>query len=98
WYAQAGAAGAYEQILEFFPKSLSVAAADRVKWATKVTDAHTITFPAGDASATLDYHHFVCEGDLLGRDTPAADPPAPPCSNPAKFEAHFTPFPAGGTT
>jgi plastocyanin len=98
WYAQAGAAGPYEQVLEFFPSSLTVAAGDSVKWTTKVTDGHTVTFPAGDASAADDYHHYVCEAGLLRTDTPAAAPPASPCANPADFEVHSTPFPAGGTT
>jgi len=98
WNAQAGAAGPYEQVLEFFPRSLSVKAGDRVAWTTKVTDAHTMTFPDGDASAADDYHHPVCEGGPLSTDTPAAEPPAPPCSNPTNFEVHSTPFPAGGTT
>jgi plastocyanin len=98
WNAQAGAAGAYEQVLEFFPRNLSITAGDGVKWTTKVTDPHTMTFPAGDASAADDYHHFVCEGAPLSPDTPASAPPASPCANPGNFEVHSTPFPAGGTT
>lgn len=97
WNAQAGAAGPYEQVLEFFPRSLRITAGDSVKWTTTVTDAHTMTFPEGDASAAVDYHKFVCEAGLLGGDTPTAAPHGVSCPNPVNFESHFFPFPAGGS-
>jgi plastocyanin len=98
WKVQAGAQGRYEQVLEFFPGSFSITPGDSIKWTTKVNDIHTVTFPDGDASAADDWHTFVCEGGLLGTDTPAAAPPASPCPKPANFEEHILQSPAGGTT
>ena len=98
WYALAGAQGPNTQVLEYFPRNLNIAPGDSVKWTTKVIDPHTVTVPSGDASVAVDYHHPVCEAGLLHPDTPAAEPPAPPCAKPADFEMHSTPFPAGGTT
>lgn len=96
WNAQAGTEGPHEQVLEFFPSSLSVATGDSVKWTSKAHDIHTVTFPNGTASAADDFHQFVCEAGPP--DAPAAPPPAPPCADPTTFESHFTGAPAGGTT
>ena len=95
--AQAGAEAAHEQVLEFFPSSLSVTAGDSVKWTSKAHDIHTVTFPSGPASAADDFHQFKCEATpSTNPDTPASATP-PFCTNPADFESHWTPGPAGGT-
>lgn len=96
WNAVAGTEGQHEQVLEYFPKSLSITTGDSVKWTSNAHDIHTVTFPDGAASAADDFHQFVCEAGPP--DTAAAAPPAPPCANPANFESHFTGGPAGGTT
>lgn len=96
WNVQAGAQGPHEQVLEYFPRNFQVTAGDSVKWTQPTNDIHTVTFPAGAASAADDFHHFVCEGGPP--DTPAAAPPAPPCAVPPNFESHFTGGPAGPTT
>ena len=93
----AGVETAHEQVLEFFPSSVNITTGDSVKWTSIVHDIHTATFPDNATSAVDDFHHFVCEATPpTNPDTPAA--PAPPfCANPADFETHFTPGPAGGT-
>ena len=98
WNAQAGTQGRYEQVLEFFPRSFSIAPGDSIKWTTRVNDIHTVTFPDGDASAAADWHAFFCEGGLLGGDTPASGDPVSDCPNPANFEEHILQSPTGGTT
>ena len=95
--AQAGAEAPHEQVLEFFPSSLSLTAGDSVKWTSITHDIHTVTFPDGAASAADDFHQFVCEATpSTNPDTPATGTP-PSCINPADFESHFTAAPAGGT-
>jgi plastocyanin len=96
WNALAGTEGPHEQVLEFFPKNLNITTGDSVKWTSMSHDIHTVTFPDGPASAADDFHQFMCEAGPP--DTAAAAPPAPPCANPANFESHWTPGPAGGTT
>jgi plastocyanin len=95
WNEVAGTEGPHEQVLEFFPANRNITAGDSVKWVSKAHDIHTVTFPFGEASAADDFHHFMCEAGPP--DTPASTT-GPPCTDPTKFESHFTGDPAGGTT
>lgn len=84
------------QVLEMLPKSFKVEKGSAVRWVSpSLNEIHTVTFPAGSGSDSVDPFPLVCEGTP---DTPATFPGGVPCNNPAIFEFHFNPQPQGATT
>jgi plastocyanin len=80
--ATAGAGTAHTEILEMLPRSLHVAPGDTVKWTTLTQrDIHTVTFPVGPASSSVDPFNSppVCES------ASGPDPVAPGLNGPPPF-------------
>jgi plastocyanin len=93
----AGTASAHVEVLEMLPSRVEVRPGDHVKWVTTTkSDIHTVTFPKGHGSDSVDPIPFVCETEG-GADTPATGPPPNGCSSPGLFENHANPAPQGGT-
>ena len=93
----AGTAVQYVEILEMLPNNVSVQAADSVRWnTTTITDIHTVTFPAGAGSQSVDpFLPPVCEANPA--DTPApGGPPTFGCS-PGAAELPLQPQAIGPT-
>jgi plastocyanin len=94
----AGTASQHVEVVEMLPSQVRVRQGDHVKWVTKTrSDIHTVTFPNGAGSNSVDPIPFVCEGtgavDTAGN--PAAGPPAFGCTSPDKVENHLIPGPLG---
>jgi len=93
--AIAGTATQYVEIAEMLPGTIKIKPGDTVTWVTKtIKDPHTVTFPQGNGSDSVDPLMPVCEA--------AADIPIPGldptlCANPGLFEAHVIPQPQGPT-
>ena len=100
WTLTAGAGSAHTEVLEMLPQQLTISHGDHVMWkTTTVRDIHTLTFPYGSGSNSVDpFPPPVCEG------TGSADPPAPGGPPPnfgcptGTSENHFNGGPAGPTT
>lgn len=83
------------QVLEMLPRRLEVESGRSVRWVSPShNEIHTVTFPAGPGSDSVDPFPFVCEGTP---DTPATFPGGVPCGNPSIFESHLNPQPQGAT-
>ncbi|HET9050400.1 MAG TPA: hypothetical protein VFO60_01780, partial [Candidatus Dormibacteraeota bacterium] len=96
----AGTAVPGVEILEMLPQDVHVATGDSVRWFTStIEDIHTVTFPAGRGSDSIDpFQPPVCEG-AGAVDTPAPNPGSPPsfgCGGEA--ESPFLVAPVGPTT
>ncbi|MBV9329882.1 MAG: hypothetical protein JO352_39780 [Chloroflexi bacterium] len=90
----AGTATQFVEVVEMLPRKLDVKTGDTVNWVTKTKkDPHTVTFPKGHGSDSVDPLPSFCEGPTS--DTPAVSPAA--CASPADFEVHFNPQPVGPT-
>jgi len=92
----AGTASAGVEVLEMLPKRVEIRPGDKVKWVTSTRiDIHTVTFPKGIGSNSVDPLLFACEvaGDTDG---PTLGPPSF-CSNPAAIENHVVPQAQGPT-
>jgi len=88
----AGTAAPHVEVLEFLPMNVQVNAGDTVKYATKGTDPHTVTFPMGtDEGEPLE---LVCEGDPDFEPDPGQNPP---CGDPSLIEQHVDLAPGGAT-
>lgn len=84
------------QVLEMLPQNLEVQSGKSVSWLSPSrNEIHTVTFPAGPGSDSVDPLPFMCEGSP---DTPASFPGGVPCGNPTIFENHLNPQPQGATT
>ncbi|TML39465.1 MAG: hypothetical protein E6G27_10920 [Actinobacteria bacterium] len=100
--ATAGTASAHTEVLEMLPRSLHVVPGDTVKWTTLTQrDIHTVTFPAGPGSASVDPFNSppVCES-ASGPDPVAPGLNGPPpfgCASPAAVELPFSAAAAGPT-
>lgn len=102
-FVVAGTATQFVEVAEMLPKTFSVAAGGQVAWKTlTIRDPHTVTFPAGAGSDSVDpltppYAPAECEGNPESApDTPIAGPPPTfGCSTVA--ELGFNPFPNGVT-
>ncbi len=85
------------QVLEMLPQTVNIQAGDTVRWTSKTNnDPHTVTFPQGHGSDSVDpISGPFCE-DLTNGDAPPTG--APPCGgNFALFELHYNPGPQGAT-
>jgi len=83
----AGTATKYVEIAEMLPSKVKIRAGDTVTWVTKtLKDPHTVTFPQGAGSNSVDPIVPACEG---------APDTAPPCASPPLQELHFVPQPQG---
>jgi plastocyanin len=94
----AGTATKYVEIVEMLPKNVKVRVGDTVKFVTTtLQDPHTVTFPLGPGSASVDPLDFVCEGPAGDTAPPGGRPPSFGCANPLDSEAHVIPQPQGPT-
>lgn len=91
------------QILEMLPQSVRVTAGDHVKWtAPSFHDPHTVTFPSGAGSNSVDPIPQLCDS-ATGPDTAVtAGPPtfgcAGPPNSPTGLEIGVVPQPQGPTS
>jgi len=94
----AGTASTGVEVLEMLPNRVEIRPGDKVKWVTTTKiDIHTVTFPKGSGSNSVDPLPFVCEA-TGGTDTPASGgPPTFGCSSPQAVEAHLVPQAQGPT-
>jgi plastocyanin len=91
----AGTATQYVEIAEMLPRTIKVKPGDTVNWVTKtLKDPHTVTFPQGDRSSSVDPLMPVCEA-AADIPIPAMDPRL--CASPGLFETHVIPQPQGPT-
>jgi plastocyanin len=85
------------QVLEMLPQTVNIQAGDTVRWTSKTNnDPHTVTFPQGTGSNSVDpISGPFCEDPSTGDAPPTG---APPCGgNFALFELHYNPGPQGAT-
>ena len=85
------------QVLEMLPQTVNIQAGDTVHWKSKTNnDPHTVTFPQGTGSNSVDpISGPFCEDPSTGDAPPTG---APPCGgNFALFELHYNPGPQGAT-
>jgi plastocyanin len=88
----AGTATRYVEIVEMLPRRVHIDAGDKVKYVTTtIKDIHTVTFPRGHESDSVDPLLSFCEA--TPNDIPAVSPFA--CSSPLAFETHINPQPQG---
>lgn len=96
----AGTAGSHVEVLEMLPNTVNIQPGDKVKWVTTTRqDPHTVTFPKGHGSDSVDpFQRPTCETGAT--DTPPANPAGPPtfgCVDAAP-ELPFAPQPQGETS
>ena len=94
----AGTASTGVEVLEMLPKRVEIRPGDKVKWVTTTSiDIHTVTFPQGHGSDSVDPLPFACE--VAGStDAPATSgPPTFGCTSPTSIEGHVVPQPQGPT-
>lgn len=93
--AIAGTATQFVEIVEMLPATIKVKPGDTVTWVTKTQkDPHTVTFPQGHGSDSVDPLLPVCEATV---DVPVPGLNPGLCSNPSQFEVHIAPQPQGPT-
>jgi plastocyanin len=94
----AGTAAPNVEVMEMLPNNVSIKAGDKVTWVDKGFDIHTVTFPNGAGSNSVDpFQPPVCEGTGT-TDTPAtAGPPTFGCTSPEKVEMPIELGPKGPT-
>jgi plastocyanin len=94
----AGTAAPNIEVLEMLPNNVSIKAGDKVTWVDKGFDIHTVTFPKGPGSNSVDpFQPPVCEGTGT-TDTPATSTTPPfGCSSPAAIEMPLEIGPKGPT-
>ena len=93
----AGTASAGVEVLEMLPTRVEIRPGDKVKWVTSTRiDVHTVTFPKGSGSNSVDPLPFACEVAGL-TDAPSTGPPDFGCSSPAAIENHVVPQAQGPT-
>jgi plastocyanin len=91
----AGTGSTGVEVLEMLPKRVEVRPGDKVKWvAVSHGDIHTVTFPQGPGSNSVDPIPFACEV-AGGTDAPSTGPPSFGCTSPAAIENHIVPEPQG---
>ena len=86
----AGTAAPHVEVMEMLPNNVAIKQGDKVTWVDKGFDIHTVTFPKGAGSNSVDpFQPPVCEGTGT-TDTPAPSPGGPPpfgCASPQAVEA-----------
>ena len=96
----AGTAAPHLEVLEMLPNNVSIKTGDKVTWVAKGFDIHTVTFPKGHGSDSVDpFQPPVCEGTGT-TDTAAPTPQGPPpfgCSNAQAVEFPIELGPMGPT-
>jgi plastocyanin len=93
----AGTASSGVEILEMLPKRVEIRPGEKVKWVTSTRiDIHTVTFPSGSGSASVDPLPFACEVEG-GVDAASTGPPNFGCSSPQAIEDHIVAQPQGPT-
>jgi plastocyanin len=94
----AGTAAPNVEVMEMLPNNVSIKAGDKVTWVDKGFDIHTVTFPNGAGSNSVDpFQPPVCEGTGT-TDTPATGgPPTFGCTSPDKVEMPIELGPKGPT-
>src|SRR5712692_290505 len=94
----AGTATPFVEVAEMLPVNATVKQGAQVTWVTQaLKDPHTVTFPLGHGSDSVDpFLPPVCE--TAAGDVPATFPFGVPCGNPANFEQPFNVAPQGGST
>jgi plastocyanin len=96
----AGTAAPHVEVMEMLPNNVAIKPGDKVTWVDKGFDIHTVTFPRGSGSNSVDpFQPPVCEGSGT-TDTPAPNPGGPPpfgCSSPQAVEAPIDLGPKGPT-
>lgn len=91
----AGTATPFVEVAEMLPNTLTIKPGDSVIWVTKtIKDPHTVTFPSGEGSVSVDPLPAFCEA--TPKDTLPSDS-GPPCANPAAFEVRLVPQPQGSS-
>ena len=104
YLVHAGTAAPHVEVAEMLPKVVNVTAGDKVKWDTRtINDIHTVTFPSGSGSASLDpvAQPLQCEGSPDG--ATSGGPPTFGCSGGndattgSPVEIPFIPGPSGPT-
>src|SRR5439155_4973718 len=82
------------QVLEMLPQNFKVKSPPAsVGWlAPSHNEIHTVTFPSGAGSNSVDAIPLLCEGNP---DTAANSSGGPPCATPSAFEIHLNPQPQG---
>jgi plastocyanin len=95
----AGTAAPHVEVMEMLPNNVAIKPGDKVTWVDKGFDIHTVTFPRGSGSESVDpFQPPVCETEGT-TDTPAPNPGGPPpfgCGN-AQVEAPIDLGPKGPT-
>jgi plastocyanin len=81
------------QVLEMLPQNFEVATGRSLTWfESSLNEIHTVTFPAGHGSDSVDPLPLVCEAGQGVPDTAAnTSGVGPPCANPADIENHLNP-------
>jgi plastocyanin len=94
----AGTAAPNVEVMEMLPNNVSIKAGDKVTWVDKGFDIHTVTFPRGAGSNSVDpFQPPVCEGTGT-TDTPATSgPPMFGCGAQAAIEMPLEIAPKGTT-
>ena len=88
----AGTAAPFVEVAEMLPRTIHIQPGDTVTWVTRtVIDAHTVTFPQGSGSDTVDPLQTVCE-------SPGPVDTGPPCGASSAAELHDNPQPQGSTS
>ena len=92
----AGTATPYVEVAEMLPSTVSIKPGDTINWVTKtIKDPHTVTFPRGPASQSVDPLPAFCEAKPT--DTLPSDM-GPPCPNIFKFRAPLLASATGGSS
>ncbi|GAC1315147.1 MAG: hypothetical protein NVSMB12_09840 [Acidimicrobiales bacterium] len=96
--AAAGVTTSHVEVDEMLPAGLRVKPGDHVTWSGSFP-IHTVTFPAGNASSSVDPFNAVCES-ASGPDTPATGPPPDGgcAGGPPALEQVTDPAPHGPTS
>ena len=96
----AGTAAPHVEVLEMLPNNVAIKQGDKVTWVDKGFDIHTVTFPRGSGSNSVDpFRPPVCEATGT-TDTPAPSPGGSPpfgCSSPQAVEFPLELGPQGPT-
>src|ERR1700704_6248846 len=84
--------------MEILPNNVSIKAGDKVTWVDKGFDIHTVSFPRGAGSNSVDpFQPPVCEGTGTTDTAATGVPPTFGCTTPAAIEMPLEIGPKGPT-